>query len=1262
MRFINHIDIQNWAASYDAKGKLPILVSRLVRVTTPLSTFSEFPSGTAAFVGGWDGVVKCETNTSYVPEGISLWEFGTESGVKGKADSDYNKRIKDPLGYNPQECTFIFLTPKLWSAKEKWKKSKLIEGIWKDVKVYDSRNIEEWLDTAMAVSRWFSSYLKKYPLDGIQTPEEFWEEWSIGPRCKIVPEIVTAGREKEMQEILIFLKSTPGIKAIRASTKKEAIAFIIAAANQFELIESERFFSKSLVVDTEANYRGIRINTLTPLNLIPRFEETQPLFAAVSDGHHVLVPLGADDSFNQDTIILPTNNRDGQVEGLTKSGITKENAEKFSREAGRNITILKKLLGFPENRAKWLKGENIREIIPALLLGRWNDNNKGDKEILEKLSGENPEDYLEKLQTWPSVEESPLIQIGTTWRLTSPLDAWTNLSSLLIKKDFSNLEESFLFAFKNGNPNIDSNQNGLKIQTYFSKEKIFSSWAREGLVQSLILIAIYGDKLKIPNIPSSQTWVENLINKLLNKASGQLWISLNHELPFIAEASPNIFIKAVNESLSEQDKPIMEMFIEEESLMGKTSNHTGLLWALEGLAWIPEYLYDASLILAKLASLDPGGQLANRPKNSLSEIFKPWHYQTLANFEERMNVLKEISKREKEVAWDLLIQMLPEFHGIAHPTFKLRWRMFNENRNIIYTHKERWEIHSYVVELLISIFDFSEEKFSQLIKNSVRLNPEVRIKLFKYLESNISKINQVQYSGWNTLREILSRHRSNPKTDWALPENELIYYQKLYNQLEPIDVISMYSWLFNEHFPHFPEGIKYEEDTRYKYKQQQEKIDSKRIEGLKKILDKYGIEKIKEISRLVKQPSFLGDTLAKILNDESKIFPLLELLNGDKNVLNFIHSFIIRKVHEEKLDWVFSFYKILKENKFNNKALAQLFVPLPQSAALWDFINQTNIEIKNEYWLSMYPDFHDLGKEDKILGINYLLEYQRFYSVIDICSLLADEIPTNIIIIALQKLATEKANEPTKIVGYEIENIFTTLDKRNDVEHKILMQLEWYYLPLLASYGTSRNPKILHDELARSPEFFVEVLRWIYKPKGNGLVNEEKEDISVEIIQNRANYAYELLYSWTKIPGVNEDGNINKTFLNYWVDKARILANEVKRLEVADSHIGQVLAQYPEENLFWPPDEICETIERINTDSIKNNFAVAIFNKRGASARGTFDGGDIERGYAEYFQKLSSNRKTKYPIIAEILLRIAKDYLEDAKLMDQRAERDCLEN
>jgi hypothetical protein len=127
-------------------------------------------------------------------------------------------------------------------------------------------------------------------------------------------------------------------------------------------------------------------------------------------------------------------------------------------------------------------------------------------------------------------------------------------------------------------------------------------------------------------------------------------------------------------------------------------------------------------------------------------------------------------------------------------------------------------------------------------------------------------------------------------------------------------------------------------------------------------------------------------------------------------------------------------------------------------------------------------------------------------------------------------------------------------------------------------------------------------------------------------------------------------------FLCDWVTKVRELAENDGRLKIADMTIGQVLAQYPEKDKNWPPDEICDLIERVNTKSIKNNFSAAVFNKRSFSSRGPFDEGEIERDHEKYFRELAGTQRNKFPIVATILEEIAKSYEMDAKRQDDSAK------
>jgi|GEM_PF-3850279 len=101
----NHID--QWADAFESKENFPTLISKLVNSTASKGTFINIPCGSAVANPGWDGIVRADEQRSYIPSGTSLWEFGTDQSVKGKAEGDYIKRTNDPLGHDPSQCVHL---------------------------------------------------------------------------------------------------------------------------------------------------------------------------------------------------------------------------------------------------------------------------------------------------------------------------------------------------------------------------------------------------------------------------------------------------------------------------------------------------------------------------------------------------------------------------------------------------------------------------------------------------------------------------------------------------------------------------------------------------------------------------------------------------------------------------------------------------------------------------------------------------------------------------------------------------------------------------------------------------------------------------------------------------------------------------------------------------------------------------------------------------------------------------------------------------
>jgi hypothetical protein len=1250
--------LASWADTPESKANFPHLISRLIRATTAKDTKVNIPWGSATYIGGWDGIVDSKEKTRYVPKGISLWELGTDRDPKKKADADYEKRTGDPLGYTPHDATFVFVTPRTWTGKDKWVKKRKEENKWKDVIVYDGISLEQWLDEAPAVSRWFASqgYAGVCSTEGIITADERWKEWSCLEQLQLQPGCVLAGRDVARVELLKRLGGDPSIIGVRASTKDEAIAFILATMKASAPELSDRFFSTTLIIDQEDRFRSISLSMQHALNLIVRFDNAGLFSSAVGYGHHVLVPLGADDVFSPDPITLPAVDRDALIEALEASGLSRSKASTLTKESGHDITILKKLLGFPSYGATWIKTQPIREIVPALLLGRWDESYSGDRELLEKLSGTSYAKYKEVLAKCLNLPESPLKKIGETWRLTSPLDLWRSISVHLLERDFQLLEECFIQVYHSGNPVLASQ---IDLPDY--KKRTYSDWVREGLAQSLILIAIpqVGVSLRDP-----QSWVDRIIGGLLSNASGATWVSIDRELPLIAEASPRAFLQSVSCSLSHRPPEIMDMFKEEPGLFGNVSHHTGLLWALEELAWMPLYFKTACLLLHKLATLDPGGRLSNRPLNSLTEIFKAWHHQTLAPFAERVKVLKEMFPRNVDVSWVLLKRLLPSFSsGTAFPTHRMRWRMFWEKTDLNYTYRESFDMYSEVVDMLISLCDGDETRFSDLIEAAPSCMPRDRERILKWAQENVGEIRHEKNLAWHTLRRVLNKHKLYPDEKWALRGKELYPLEQLYNQLQPDDVQARYMYLFNE-------DIYYEvlEPSSIPLSYRELSHDSiaglmatARERAVAELVEELGVERVLKLRLEVKSPSYLGEALAKVIKDEQDLQYVWQCLEDDAPHIAFAHGFISQKLRCEDFSWMQVLVQELLEKGYSDKAVANALVEVRLGQELWNYIDFLGEGVHQEYWLRMRPIFNDLTNEEVIEGINKLLQYRRFSSAVREAWLHGSDLPSSILIEVLRKWGTGESLEPSSLCGCEIGCIFKELNKRSDVEKETHLELETLYLPLLTRVGAQVGVPHLEEELASNPESFIQLLKWLYKPKDEDRQREELEGLSAEQRQNAAERSYLMLETWKKIPGMQEDGMIDEAELREWIDVARALARECDRLEVADSCIGQLLAKYSEDSPYWPERTIFQVIEDINTEELKEGYSVGMLKKGGMTIRGAFDGGDIERERAEYFGALASEHMCDYPNVAEVFQRLQDEYGLRANSHDEVAERDRLD-
>ena len=59
-----------------------------------------------------------------------------------------------------------------------------------------------------------------------------------------------------------------------------------------------------------------------------------------------------------------------------------------------------------------------------MLAGAWDGDFKGDKKLIELLSGEKYDIYISKLTEWINMEESPVFRVRNTFQIISIPNLW----------------------------------------------------------------------------------------------------------------------------------------------------------------------------------------------------------------------------------------------------------------------------------------------------------------------------------------------------------------------------------------------------------------------------------------------------------------------------------------------------------------------------------------------------------------------------------------------------------------------------------------------------------------------------------------------------------------------------------------------------------------------------------------------------------------------------------------------------------------------
>ncbi|HEX7755814.1 MAG TPA: hypothetical protein VF421_10750, partial [Niabella sp.] len=432
-------------------------------------------------------------------------------------------------------------------------------------------------------------------------------------------------------------------------------------------------------------------------------------------------------------------------------------------------------------------------------------------------------------------------------------------------------------------------------------------------------------------------------------------------------------------------------------------------------------------------------------------------------------------------------------------------------------------------------------------------------------------------------------------------------------------------------------------------------LAQKRLAVFNEIYHSGGITAIADLVSRLERQQVLGHTAAQSPlseQDERLTIGWLSVDTEDKKN-QFAQSYIWSRSWDSELLWVKKAWETVKNQTEDIAIRAQFFLSISLRMDHWQLLETAEEEVQALYWKKIQPYVPRDRKEENEYVIRKLMDAGRYIDIIDTMTYWCDDLPSELLADILLKAVTTSGEETTQFEHHDINAWFTRLQARNDLDPKTMKTLEWLYLPVF-SHLTGYIPKTLHKALTDDPAFFAEVVSYVYMPDEKAEENYTEETLQ-EYFQ-KSDSARKLLEGWYGIPGMAEDGTINKDVLSDWVEKAITKGKELNRVYGVNSQLGQLFACYPRKSAeTWPPDEICEIMEKLNNETVFSSYQTEIFNSRGVYSKSAYEGGGQERGLSHFFETSAKRIESRYPGTAGTLRTLSRSYLRDAKDEDDRA-------
>ena len=854
----------------------------------------------------------------------------------------------------------------------------------------------------------------------------------------------------------------------------------------------------------------------------------------------------------------------------------------------------------------------------ALLVGKWDENNAYDIEMLEHICGCSYSEIVKPIKRCIAQGHHAFEYKRGVWKIVDVEAAVRIGSETLTSSDLTMLESCMIKVLSDIDERYDLPADKRMLANVYRKSGKYSDALKRGCAESL---ACLSNNTKFASLCAQDEIKEvaaKIVHGVMSNRDWRVFASVSGVLPLLAESSPRSYVAAIELSLKEGGSIADYLQQEEPGVMSQRYGYD-LFCGLAAIARMECHFSAAMTSMMSLLGLSPYAE------EFIERILLPWFPQTSASPEARMSCGKELAKLADDSSWHILLNLQPNTMTHTFCPYEPKYlpvEPFPESITI----KELREVSiSYLRDAMLAA-SADDKRVCELIRRISQFSTAGIVDEFtEWLVSMRGMFDEESaYSIWDSLESEIARQQEFKDSEWSLSDTNLELLVSVKDVYSPDDPELHARRLFSKDDFKLIEITDWEEGLK--------RLKSRRVAILERIFANNGFSGIKQLCALEGvNRSLVGSMFAACNYADAEYERILSNFALDGQDLEFAKGFVAARYVATNG----KFEHDLRPREWPTPMVAEYYASLPCEESVWQCAEEMLGESKTLYWEKVNAFYHAYTDEQLAHFVSSLNAVGRFSDSIHAIGLALHDGRRPNSKIVVEALSGYHFDENASLAVHHIENILVYLESQaNDSDE--LFWLEWKYFDLIED----RKTAFIFVELAAKPQRFAQVFA-LYRGEIDGnsrcLSDDQKTSIAMR--------AYQVLHHWQVQPGL-DDGQINQELFSAWLEGA--FENlDVESLQSANRILGQNLFHSPAS----PDGLFIDNVAAAYLDSSED--ARIGFSMESVNSRGVFTvdySGKQEDDLADsYDEKAAAAESAGFLSFGATLRSIAADYRREAQ-------------